>query len=430
MRRTHQRSSSVQSRLPLPWIIAWRYLRGRRSQMLASTAMAALFATTLGVVAMVLAMALMSGYTSDLKRRLIGLQGEIIASPLDQSYFAEHRDALERAASLPDVQRMGLVSYGEGSLSSPQLQEGVSIVLRGVDPDADPVVRQALQNNALQSTAQKSTAQSLQADERGVSGILLGPELVRQLAIEPGDALRLVVLDISAGRPRFRYRSVRFAGTFSTGFAEFDATWVLLDRQLLRQLRGSSGLDVVEFKLRHPDATESVTRDIEELLGGSWLVHHWLSLNRELFAALQLQEALLFLVLGLIVVVSTFNVASTLVILVREKMRDVGVLGAMGLAPRQIARTIIVYGLGLGAFGTLLGVLIGVSTAWVITEFELVRFDPEVAAIYFIDSVPFLIESKDLMAIIGFSLGVTLIACLLPARRAARLQPSTALRME
>lgn len=388
--------------------------------MLTSTATAALFATTLGVVAMVLAMALMSGYTSDLKRRLIGLQGEIIASPLDQSYFDEHRQALEQAAELPDVQRMGLVSYGEGSLSSPHLQEGISVVLRGVDPQADPVVSQALE----------TASQGLEADDQGVSGVLMGPELVRRLAVEPGQPLRLVVLDISEGRPRFRYRSVRFAGTFSTGFAEFDATWVLLDRQLLRQLRGSSGLDVAEFKLVHPDATESATAQIEDLLGGSWLVHHWLSLNRELFAALQLQEALLFLVLGLIVVVSTFNVASTLVILVREKMRDVGVLGAMGLAPRQVARTVIVYGLGLGAFGTLLGMAIGVGTAWIITEFELVRFDPEVAAIYFIDSVPFLIEAKDLLAILVFSLGVTAIACLLPARRAARLQPSAALRME
>lgn len=160
------------------------------------------------------------------------------------------------------------------------------------------------------------------------------------------------------------------------------------------------------------------------------MVHHWLSLNRELFAALQLQEALLFLVLGLIVVVSTFNVASTLVILVREKIRDVGVLGAMGLGPKQIARTIIVYGMGLGLFGTLLGMFCGVGVAWVITTFELVRFDPEVAAIYFIDSVPFLIETHDLAAIMGFSLLVTAVACLLPAKRAARLQPSVALRME
>lgn len=414
------RRSSMQGHLPLPWVIAWRYLRGRRSQMLNSTALAALAATTLGVMAMVLAMALMSGYTSDLKRRLIGLQGEIIASPLDQSYFEEHRQALAQAAALPEVQRMSLVSYGEGSLSSSALPEGVSVVLRGVDAASDPVVQQSLQQ----------TTQGLEANADGVAGVLLGPELRRRLAVQPGDALRLVVLDVSQGRPRFRYRSVRVAGGFSTGFAEFDATWVLLDRQLLRQLRGSAGLDVAEFKLVSPDATERVTEAVEELLGGSWLVHHWLSLNRELFAALQLQEALLFLVLGLIVVVSTFNVASTLVILVREKMRDVGVLGAMGLAPGNVARTIIAYGMGLGAFGTLLGISLGAGSAWLITEFELVRFDPEVAAIYFIDSVPFLIEGRDLAAIGGFSLLVTLVACLLPARRAALLQPSTALRME
>ncbi len=425
MSSTNPRRSSMQRHLPLPWVIAWRYLRGRRSQMLNSTALAALSATTLGVMAMVLAMALMSGYTSDLKRRLIGLQGEIIASPLDQSYFNEQRQALEQAAALPDVERLSLVSYGEGSLSSSALTEGVSVVLRGVDSATDPVVRQA-----LSADTQIPETASLEADASGVSGVLLGPELARRLAVGTGDPLRLVVLDVSQGRPRFRYRSVRVAGGFSTGFAEFDATWVLLDRQLLRQLRGSSGLDVAEFKLGSPEDTEKATAAIESLLGSGWLVHHWLSLNRELFAALQLQEALLFLVLGLIVVVSTFNVASTLVILVREKMRDVGVLGAMGLAPGNVARTIIAYGMGLGALGTLLGIALGAGSAWVITRWELVRFDPEVAAIYFIDSVPFLIEATDLAAIGGFSLLVTFVACLLPAQRAARLQPSTALRME
>ena len=393
--------------------------------MLTSTALAALAATTLGVTAMFLALALMSGYTSDLKKRLIGLQGEIIASPIDADAFETQQSTLQELANLPGVRRVGRVSYGEGSLSSPAYGEGVSVVLRGVEPEGDPVVQQALGADRLDADGS-----SLAADDNGVSGILLGPELARRLEVQPGDAMRLVVLDVTGTRPRFRYRSVRYAGSFSTGFAEFDSTWVLLDRRLLRDMRGSAGLDVAEVKLEDPSTTERLTGQIEERLGGGWIVHHWLSLNRELFAALQLQEALLFLVLGLIVVVSTFNVASTLVILVREKMRDVGVLGAMGLGPKQIARTIIVYGMGLGLFGTLLGIAFGVSIAWVITTFELVRFDPEVAAIYFIDSVPFLIEARDLAAIMGFSLLVTAVACLLPARRAARLQPSAALRME
>ena len=128
--------------------------------------------------------------------------------------------------------------------------------------------------------------------------------------------------------------------------------------------------------------------------------------------------------------VSTFNVASTLVILVRERQRDIGVLGSLGLSPRELWWIFAFYGLSLGGLGTLAGVLVGGGAAWLITELELVRFDPEIAAIYFIDSVPFRVELSDVLAIVSFSLAFTLLACSLPAFRAARIRPSVALRDE
>ncbi len=407
-------------RLPLAWAIAWRYMLGERSQILSSTAWAAFFATTLGVTAMVVAMALMTGYTEDLQRKLIGLQGEVIASPLVREGFERDANLLERAANLAGVARAGRVAYGEGSLSSAALPEGLGVVLRGVEPDYDPTVRKV----GAEPIA------VLGPDAAGVPGILLGKELQRQLAVATGDVLRLVVLDAGGRRPRFRYRSVRFAGAFATGFAEFDASWIILDRKVLLQARGDTGLDVMEFKLEDPKATETVAKRIEKALGPEWLVQRWQKLNQQLFAALKLQEGLLFLVLGLIVVVSTFNVASTLVILVRERLRDIGVLASLGLSPRQLWWTFALYGLSLGALGTLTGVLIGGGAAWLITEFELVRFDPEIAAIYFIDSVPFRVELTDVAAIVSFTLVVTLVACALPAFRAARVRPSVALRDE
>ncbi len=406
-------------RLPLAWAIAWRYMLGKRSQILSSTAWAAFFATALGVTAMVVAMALMTGYTEDLQRKLIGLQGELIASPLVREGFERDAVALERAADLAGVARAGRVAYGEGSLSSQQQPEGVSVVLRGTDPDYDPMARKVGVAPA-----------ALAPDTKGVPGALLGKELQRQLAVEPGDVLRLVVLDLGGRRPRFRYRSIRFAGAFATGFAEFDASWVILDREVLLRARGETGLDVMELKLEDPKATEAVARRVEEILGPEWLVQRWQKLNRQLFAALKLQEGLLFLVLGLIVVVSTFNVSSTLVILVRERLRDVGVLASLGLSPRRLWWVFAIYGLSLGAMGMLAGVLVGGGAAWLVTELELVRFDPEIAAIYFIDSVPFRVELNDILAIVTFTLVVTLAACALPAFRAARVRPSVALRDE
>lgn len=402
-------------RAPLVWVLAWRYLRGERSQMLSSTARAALGATALGVTAMVIAMALMTGYTQDLQRKLIGLQAEIVASPLGREGFDLGSEPLRRVQALPGVARVGRVAYGEGSVSSAALPDGVAVTLRGVEPASDPVVADPAR---------------LAPAAEGLPTVLLGAELERRLGVAEGEVLRLVVLSFGESQPRFRYRSVRVGGRFASGFAEFDASWVLLDRKVLEALRGEEGFNLLEFKLVDPAATEQIATEIESILGPEYVVSDWKRLNRDLFAALALQERLLFLVLGLIVFVSTFNVASTLVILVRERLRDIGVLGALGLEPAQLWWTFASYGLLLGAAGTLLGVAVGSGISWVLTTFELVSFGPEVAAIYFIDSVPFRVELADLVAIVAFSLAVTLVACALPALRAARLRPADALRYE
>lgn len=400
--------------MPLSWVVAWRYMRGRRSRMLNSTARAALIATTLGVTAMVIAMALMTGYTEDLERKLIGLQAEIIVSPLTKTPTEEEEARLADAAALPGVVRMGRVSYGEGSVTSSTLPEGLAVTLRGVDPGGDATFDAAWQRYR----------------EDQLPPVVLGTELLRQLGVEEGDALRLVVLHPGETRVSFRYQSVRVGGTFTTGFAEFDSSWVVLGRATLERLRGGSGFNIVEIDLADSADTAQLTAAVEETLGPAYVVESWQRLNRELFAALALQEMLLFLVLGLIVVVSTFNVASTLVILVRERMRDIGVLGALGLTPRELWWVFVTYGLLLGALGTACGVAIGAGVSWVLTTFELVSFDPEVAAIYFIDSVPFRVELADVAAIVGFALTVTLAACTLPAYRASRILPAHALRYE
>ena len=167
-----------------------------------------------------------------------------------------------------------------------------------------------------------------------------------------------------------------------------------------------------------------------ERLGGAAVVVDWQQLNRQLFAALDLQKRALFLLLGLIVVVATFNVASTLVVLVRERVRDLGVLAALGLAPAALTRVFLFYGAALGAAGTALGLGIAAAISWAVTRFELLSFGPEIADIYFLSTVPLRLRGGDAAAIAGFALAVTLVACLVPAARAAKLDPATALRYE
>jgi lipoprotein-releasing system permease protein len=173
-----------------------------------------------------------------------------------------------------------------------------------------------------------------------------------------------------------------------------------------------------------------VAAELETVVGEGFLLVHWQDLNRDLFAALELQQLALFLVLGLIVVVSTFNVSSTLMVLVRERMRELGLLSALGFPRQKTVTVFLLYGAFVGGVGTAAGVLLGSAISWVITTFELIRFDREVAEIYFLSSVPFRVIPADLLAVVVFALGVTMISCLVPAWRAGRLEPAPALRYE
>jgi lipoprotein-releasing system permease protein len=403
---------------PLAWTVAWRFLRGRgrRSRLLDGTARAALSATALGVTAMVIAMALMTGYRDDLQSKLIRGNAAVIAYPVGGKTTA--LDAAKRVglARVPGVQTIGEVAYGQGSLASRAVPQGVEVVLRGVDPGGRQL---------------GATSADLAPAADGIPRAVLGAELARRLGVRAGDVVRLVALGFEGERPRFRYQSLRVARVFSTGFAEFDRTWMLLARPLVEGLMGSglSG-DLLEFTLADPAGSPEAAERISTILNPDFVVTDWQQLNRELFTALKLQQVALFIVLGLIVLVSTFNVASTLVVLVRERMRDIGVLGALGLSPWRLRSAFLLYGAILGGLGTLTGVAFGAGACWVLTTFHLIRFDPEVAAIYFVDSVPFEVKAADLAAVVGFALLVTLVACWVPAWRAARIDPSTALRYE
>lgn len=396
---------------PLVPALALRLLAGGRRGLLGSTARAALVASALGTAALGVAMALMTGYREDLQAKLLGGNAAILVYPRGAQGELDP-EALAAVRALAGVERVDRVGFAQGVLTSAAAE--AEVTLRGAPPGAGQL---------------SGAAAELARGEDGVAGVVLGAELARALGARPGDLLRLTALGLGEGRPRFAFRSLRVARTFATGFSEFDRAWAVVAPETLAGLPGG-GAPSFEVAVADARRAPGIAERIRETLGGDALVADWTQLNRELFAALALQQRALFLLLGLIVVVATFNVASTLVVLVRERRRDLGVLSALGLAPERIRRVFLLYGLALGALGTALGLALAAAVAWAVDRFDLLSFGPEVAEIYFLSSVPMHLAARDLLAIAALSIGVTTLACWLPARRAGRLEPATALQYE
>jgi lipoprotein-releasing system permease protein len=403
-------------RWPLSLVLAARYLLGRRTRLLQRTALASLASVTLGVTALVVAMALMSGYRHELEDKLVRGNAAVLVYPLLGGAPTAPESVRERLAGLEGVTSVRRVAYGQGTLAVPGGRDGEAVTLRGIPSGPDALA---------------GGGADLAVDDEGTAGAVLGADLARELELEPGDLARLTALGFEAGRPRFRFRTVRVTGTFRSGFAEFDRRWVVLGEGLVAGLGGVEGVSTLfEVAVDDPGAAPAVAEAVQQALGDDFLVTDWQRLNAELFSALELQQLSLFFLLGLIVLVSTFNVASTLMVLVRERLREVGVLLALGFDRRRLALAFVAWGAALGVVGIGLGLALGSCISWVLTTFEVIRFDSEVAEIYFISSVPFRLEGWDLLAIVGFSLLVCLVATVPPVWQVAHVETADALRYE
>ena len=184
------------------------------------------------------------------------------------------------------------------------------------------------------------------------------------------------------------------------------------------------------MKLAPGAAIDQVTNDIGRRTDHRYAVSDWRDMNRQLFSMLKIQQLVLFIVIGLIVFVSTFNIVSTLIMTVHEKRREVGILTSMGASQRMVTRVFLWYGTMVGVAGTVTGVVVGVVICWIITRFHLVSFPPEIAEVYFVSSIPFVTRASDIAIIAAFSIIVSFLATIIPSLRAARLNPIAALRHE
>jgi lipoprotein-releasing system permease protein len=401
---------------------ALRYLRRRSSRLVSRVSWLAIAGVALGVMALVIAMGLLTGYRDEIQSKLIGANAEVVVFPLTAGGIPLPAELAARVRRDPNVEATAPVIYLQGTASSEAVPDGANAIVKGVDPAAERGVA------AVAGSLNPTPAGP--ADPPGCS---IGVDLARRLQVGKGETVVLTVPDASrrGSALSLRRKAFRVTRIFRTNFYEYDSEWVFVQRADARLLAAlPSGANVLEVKLVSIEKTAESTARIRELAGDAFTVTDWRSLNGNLFAALTVQKITLFLLIGLIVAVSTFNIVATLVMNVQEKRRDIGVLSAIGAPPSLPSGIFLRLGMFLGGAGVMLGLALGSAVCLVITKFRLVSFPPEIAEIYFVSFVPFLLRFRDIAAISLFSLAVILAASYFPARRASRLPIAEALRYE
>lgn len=388
--------------------LAWAFLRRRSGLLLRGTALAALLGIALATMALVITLALMEGYSRSIATALQRGNAHLVGfSP--QGLELERAEALTRKISaVRGVRRASPVVYLTALARDPaQPSRPLPIILKGV------------------GSPPPFTGLSSWSSKKELGGSI-GFELARHLAAEPGDTMRLQ-LPPALGSWIMPSISLRVLSTFRLDFSEFDRRWVIvaLDKLLVALPNLKTG--GIEISLDDPQAVDEAREKLEKL-APELLFTDWRDMNISLFSALRWQTLSLFVVLSLVVAVASFQVSSALVVLSIDKRRSTGMLQAIGATPGRVWRILSMAGIFLGMGGLSLGLVAGGLICKLLTLGHIVRFPEDLARIYLIDHVPFLLNFFNMAAIAGICLILITIASIWPAYRSAHMDPAQAIK--
>jgi len=402
--------------------VALRYLFARRKQTFISViSVISVLGVALGVASLIVVLGVMNGFTVDMREKILGVNAHVITLAAGGG-ISGYPELVRKAETVPGVKGATPFIYSEVMLSTRYGVKGV--VLRGVDPVSVP---------AVLGIAGRMVDGSLADLERsGAPGLVIGKELAKRLGITVGSRVNLLSPSGEKTSAGFtpRILSFKIAGIFSTGMFEYDSSlgFVSLDaaRDLLGMPAGTvSGLEIVVDDIYRAD---TVAQAVTQALGGyPFYSRNWMEMNANLFAALKLEKAAMSIMLTLIVLVGSFSIVTTLVMLVMEKSRDIAIMMSMGATKSHIRRIFMLQGTIIGVVGTTLGFGLGLLVCWLLKRYQFIKLPP---GVYSLDHLPVLLQWQDLAAIAVGAMVLCFLATIYPARQASSLEPAEALRYE
>jgi len=399
------------------WFIARRYLtKGRKNSFISIISLVSILGIAIGVAALIIALALINGFQNDIRDRILSSSAHIMVTDRLGEGFADFRSVnqeLER--EFPEVKSIMPVVYGT-VLVKGEGREVSGAVFRGLDL-----------GRKKEPWLAKLDFGSLPASDRE---LLLGREMALKLNLFPGDSC-LVITPQAALSPLGimpRFKKFRVSGIFRSGLYEFDNGTVISGLGAAQQLFSLKGrVSYLQVNLIDIFSAERVADDMRRHLGARYSVITWRELNQSLYSALHLEKTVLFFTLTLIIVVASLNIVAGLILLVIQKMKDIGILLSYGTSPGQVRRIFFLQGAVIGILGTALGAILGLGFCWLANRYELIKVPAE---IYQVSFVPFRIGFFDLAAVIGVSLLISFCATLIPSRKAASISVVDAVKFE
>ncbi len=420
--------------------ISWRHLLSRKSQKFISLiTMISMGGVALGVMALIVVIAVMSGFGKDLRDKILGTTSHVVVTNVTREGVTGYESVIKEAKSVPGVQAAAPFVLKQVMLT--HKDNTVGVVLRGIDPVLEKETSD-LDKNLIDGKLSFLTDGLPQANPTDTpatrQGIILGNELARSLGAFPGDVIGLVS---PAARmtplgiiPNLQL--VQVVGMFESGMYEYDSSLAFISLTTAQKIfRLKDRVTGVEIKVEDLERAGEIGRELQERLGFPYHVRDWMQMNRNLFAALKLEKTVMFIILILIILVAAFNIISTLFMVVMDKAKDIAILKAMGASRSSIMKIFSMQGLIIGLTGTGIGVIAGFTIVPNINEIvgfleNVFGFKAFPSDIYYLNKLPSEIQYMDSLLIIIFSISICYVASLYPAWRASRLDPIDGLRYE
>lgn len=408
--------------MPYELFLALRYLRSRGKKRLARvTSIVAMLGIGMGVSALIVALALSNGFRDEMREKILRGTAHINVMRADGRPITEYRNIADRIKTIPGVTSAAPTSYDGAMVVG---SRGVAyVVLRGLDKNPNQALNEikdlVIEGSLAAIVEVNSNAQDL-------PGVLIGSELAKQTGLQVGDIAEIISANTAARPVSPVKRNVQVAGIFRWGLFEYDSTWIYMSLDVASEFSGTpQSASVISLQLADIYNTPRVASDIRASLGSSYRTIDWEEANRPLFNALALERRMGLFIIVLIILIATLNITTSLILVVVERRRDIGILSAIGADSTSVSAIFMIQGAIIGVLGAVLGVILGIVGCLVGNRFKLVSLPADV---YSISNVPFNPQVKDVLlaALVAFLLSWT--ATIYPARAAARVRPVAMLR--